>query len=147
MDNCKTINIFLHPSSCLQPVVPLSGKLHGAEKKKTPTIFLIISVFLCVSGNVFPVPSGAGRSRTAVQTVNRCAFYMLIRWLVVGAAPDVGTQGRPYPLLLSPACRGVAPAIPSLPAPPGQQPTVGAAGRCLVPAPCAGIKPNLLCFG
>ena len=42
---------------------------------------------------------GAGRSRTAVQTVNRCAFYMLIRWLVVGAAPDIGTQGHPYPLL------------------------------------------------
>ena len=41
---------------------------------------------------------GAGRSRTAVQTVNRCAFYMLIRWLVFVAAPDVGTQGRPYPL-------------------------------------------------
>ena len=41
---------------------------------------------------------GAGRSRTAVQTVNRCAFYMLIRWLVVGVAPDIGTQGHPYPL-------------------------------------------------
>ena len=38
---------------------------------------------------------GAGRSRTAVQTSNKCAFYMLIRWLVVGAAPDIGTQGSP----------------------------------------------------
>ena len=42
-----------------------------------------------------PFPSGAGGSRTLVQTVNRCAFYMLIRWLVVGAAPDIGTQGSP----------------------------------------------------
>ena len=46
---------------------------------------------------------------TAVQTSNRCAFYMLIRWLVVGAAPDVGTQCRPYPLVfhrhLEASCR------------------------------------------
>ena len=42
-----------------------------------------------------PRRGGAGRSRTAVQTVNKCAFYMLIRWLVVGAAPDIGTQGSP----------------------------------------------------
>ena len=47
-------------------------------------------------------PCGAGGSRTLVQTVNRCAFYMLIRWLVVGAAPDIGTQGHPYPLLFHP---------------------------------------------
>ena len=38
---------------------------------------------------------GAGRTRTAVQTSNKSAFYMLIRWLVVGAAPDIGTQGHP----------------------------------------------------
>ena len=38
---------------------------------------------------------GAGRARTAVQTGDKPAFYMLIRWLVVGVAPDIGTQGHP----------------------------------------------------
>ena len=42
----------------------------------------------------------------------------------------------------SPAVRGVVPAIPSLRAPPGHMPTVGACGRCLVPATVAGIKPT-----
>ena len=44
------------------------------------------------------LPTGLPREldeRTLVQTVNRCAFYMLIRWLVVGVAPDIGTQGHP----------------------------------------------------
>ena len=40
-------------------------------------------------------PSGAGRARTAVQTGDKPAFYMLIRWLVVGVALDIGTQGHP----------------------------------------------------
>ena len=39
--------------------------------------------------------SGAGRVRTAVQTSNRCAFYMLIPWLVFEAALDADTQGSP----------------------------------------------------
>ena len=38
---------------------------------------------------------GAGGSRTLVQTSDRCAFYMLILWLIVGPALDTGTQGRP----------------------------------------------------
>ena len=38
---------------------------------------------------------GAGGSRTLVQTSDRCAFYMLIPRLIVGAAPDTDTQGRP----------------------------------------------------
>jgi len=38
---------------------------------------------------------GAGRARTAVQTGDKLAFYMLIQWLVVGVAPDIGTQGYP----------------------------------------------------
>lgn len=95
VDNCKTINIFLHLSSWLQPVVPYFGKLTGAENKKTLTIFMIISVFLCVSGSFYPVESGAAGIRTLVQTSNWGAFYMLIPWLVVGAALDADTQGCP----------------------------------------------------
>ena len=38
---------------------------------------------------------GAGRIRTAVQTANRDAFYMLIPWLVFETAPDADTQSRP----------------------------------------------------
>ena len=56
-----------------------------------------------------------------------------------------GNSGRGHPRLplsskISPVLRGFIPAIPSLRAPPGQQPTVRAAGRCLVPATVAGIK-------
>ena len=38
---------------------------------------------------------GAGRSRTAVQTSNKNAFYMLILWLVFESAPDKDTQSKP----------------------------------------------------
>ena len=51
-----------------------------------------------------PFPSGAGRVRTAVQTSNWCAFYMLIPWLVFEAAPDADTQGNPYSLKFHRQC-------------------------------------------
>ena len=56
-------------------------RLHPAHKKKRPQKVS----FVC----------GAGGSRTLVQTSDRCAFYMLILWLIVGPALDTGTQGRP----------------------------------------------------
>ena len=47
MDICQTINIFLHhPSWCNQSLDAWLVQ----KQKKTLTIFLIISVFLCVSG-------------------------------------------------------------------------------------------------
>ncbi len=42
--------------------------------------------------------SGAGRSRTAVQTSNKSAFYTLILWLFFESATDKDTQDRPYSL-------------------------------------------------
>ena len=60
MDICQTINIFLHHLSWRNP---WNNSLDGwsvQKQKKTLTIFLIISVFLCVSGWFYPVPSGAG---------------------------------------------------------------------------------------
>lgn len=37
---------------------------------------------------------GAGRSRTAVQTSNKNAFYMLILWLIFEFATDKDTQSK-----------------------------------------------------
>lgn len=49
------------------------------------------------SGTSAEVPlSGAGRNRTAVQTTNKRAFYMLSLWLVFEPCPDTDTQARPY---------------------------------------------------
>ena len=54
---------------------------------------------------------------------------------VVGCRGGSGQRHPRQPLAAedSPAGSGVGQAIPSFLAPPGQQPTVGAAGRCLVP--------------
>ena len=61
---------------------------------------------------------------------------------VIGCRGGSG-RGHPRPPLASktsPALRGLMPAIPSFWASPGRTPTVGACGRCLVPATVAGIK-------
>ena len=44
----------------------------------------IISVFLLILGNHVPVSSGAGGSRTRVQTCCKSAFYTFSHRLVVG---------------------------------------------------------------
>ena len=51
-----------------------------------------------------------------------------------------GHPRQPLASKNSPALRGFMPTIPSFRAPPCHPPTVGAGGRCLVPATVAGIK-------
>lgn len=66
-------------------------------KKNADDRVLIISVLLVefMEMDFLHFQSGAGRIRTAVQTSNRYAFYMLILCLIVGVTLDTSTQGCP----------------------------------------------------
>ena len=50
--------------------------------------------------------SGAGGSRTLVQTSDRCAFYMLIPRLIVGECTGHGHPRHPVASKISPQARG-----------------------------------------
>ena len=52
----------------------------------------------CLSGYLRGIFSGDGRSRTAVQTTCREAFYTLILPLVVGRGMPEGGLSEAYPL-------------------------------------------------
>ncbi len=87
-------------------------------------------------------PSGPGGSRTLVQTGKQQAFYTLIAALVFVCWQDRRHQPTPYPLKFhrgSRACRGYSRITCT-----ALSRSLGttALGRCLVPAPCAGIKPT-----
>ena len=79
VDICQTINIFLHHPSRCNLWQPPSGELDGAKTEKTLTILLIISIFLCVSGSVFPAQSEAGRSRGSPSARPTTAVWTAVR--------------------------------------------------------------------
>ena len=72
------------PCNRIAPRGTIVRKAARCKKEKDTDNRLIISVFLCVLGSCFPVQSGAGGSRTLVQTSRRDAFYKFSLRLVVG---------------------------------------------------------------
>ena len=129
---CKHWTPF-HPDATDETRVQRVG---DSIKQKTPTIFLIISVFQRRSS--FSEWSWAESNRRP----NKRLTCFLHAYSVIGCRGDSG-RGHPRPTVASknsPALRGFMPAIPSLRAPPNHMPTVGACGRCLVPTTVAGIK-------
>ena len=88
----------------------LRDKTMPTDKKCTDNR-LIISAFLLISGNWVPVQSGAGGSRTPVQTRRKDAFYKLSLRLIVGAGMVRDTPGRRLSSKISPQPRSAASAI------------------------------------
>jgi len=72
---------------------------------------LIISAFLLISGNVSPVQSGAGGSRTLVQTRRKYAFYKFSHRLIVGGGMVRDGPKRRLSSKISPQPRSAASAI------------------------------------
>ena len=52
----------------------------------------------CLSDTLRGIFSGDGRTRTAVQTTHRVAFYTFILPLIVGRCLPEGGPARAYPL-------------------------------------------------
>ena len=84
---------------------------HLHTKEKGTDNHQIISVFCCSRGAMSPVPSGAGGSRTPVQTRRKYAFYKFSLRLIVGGGMVRDGPKRRLSSKVSPQPRSAASAI------------------------------------